>query len=94
MPCFHDERSEDWFYVDPDGAFQGPFSITQLRSWAQTMSSSPTTIKRDDYERFLKVHSFTAHMQRERRCMLLGTLLLMNKPPNGFPGGGEPFRPL
>ena len=71
---------------------QGPYPISQLRTWAQAMKASDE-VSDADYRRFLAVHAFTDAMRRERRCMKLAALLQLNAQPGGYPPGTHVFRP-
>eukprot|EP01025_Chloroclados_australasicus_P045225 TRINITY_DN4935_c0_g2_i10.p2 TRINITY_DN4935_c0_g2~~TRINITY_DN4935_c0_g2_i10.p2 ORF type:complete len:422 (-),score=46.34 TRINITY_DN4935_c0_g2_i10:297-1562(-) len=69
------ENSKEWYYMDPQGATQGPCSISQFKQWLEYMKNDGEL--QTEYEKFKSVTVWKDGLEKRIPLMLL---LRNNKP--------------
>ena len=69
-PINEDPDDKSWFYIDPQGATQGPCSINQFKAWLTSLETDPRFNK--EYEQFKSVEVWQTGMPN--RIPLMGVL--------------------
>jgi hypothetical protein len=65
------EDVEVWYYIDPSGLEQGPYTIQRLRTWADALHQQEP----EGYPSFMKSKTFRKDMEKR---LVLGDLLAGN----------------
>jgi hypothetical protein len=76
LPSAYPEDAMEWYYVNPNGAEEGPFTIEMLRQWATALAKREEM--QEEYENYMSVRTYKEEMAQK---VVLRDLLNNNRDP-------------